>query len=192
MAYRLRGQSYWDSVKVAAGTLSIGAESGMASHLDDLISRSKLLAKQSQPEAAMSLANDLVREYPDEMRVWSLRAYLHERRNEYTSAVADLTRAIDINATEPHFFYSRGRYHFTLGDDHSAIGDFTKGLALCDCHNSDYYREELHFWRAEALLRVGSKPEALADLDFVRNDFTSWTYKLRTKAELLGDCNQPD
>jgi tetratricopeptide (TPR) repeat protein len=161
----------------------------MASHLDDLISKAEELAKHRDGEGAMSLANELVEQYPNDMKVWSLRAYLHERNNDYAEAIADLTRAIEINAAEPHFFYSRGRYNFALGSDQPAIDDFSKGLDLCDHYKSDYYREELHFWRAEALLRLGKKHEALSDLAHVSDDFRSWTYKLRTKAELLGECN---
>jgi tetratricopeptide (TPR) repeat protein len=162
----------------------------MGSHLNDLISKAEELAKHGESEGAMSVANELVEQHPNEINVWFLRAYLHELRNHYAEAIADLTHAIDINADEPHFFYSRGRYNFALGDAQSAIHDFNKGLALCDKHDSDYYREELHFWRAEALLRLGKKQEALSDLGSVRNDFSSWTYKLRTKEELLADCRR--
>jgi tetratricopeptide (TPR) repeat protein len=160
----------------------------MTATLDELISKAKELAKVHDEEGAMSLATELVQQYPQEMRVWSLRAYLHGLQGNYTEAVADLTRAIEINPAEPHYFYSRGRYRFGLSDNPAAIEDFSKGLDLCDRYKSDYYREELHFWRAEALLRLGKKHEALSDLAHVSDDFRSWTDKLRTKAELLADC----
>jgi hypothetical protein len=64
-------------------------------------------------------------------------------------------------------------------------------LEVCERYKNDAYREELHFWRAEALLRLGKKQEALTDLAHVYdNDFASWTYKLRTKADLLADCSK--
>jgi tetratricopeptide (TPR) repeat protein len=162
----------------------------MKLQLADLISRVEELAKSHEDDHAMSLANELVQQYPNETRVWSLRAYLHERSCDFDHAVTDLTRAIDINASEPHFFYSRGRYNFSLGNHLSAIDDFSEALALCDRHNSDYYREELHFWRAEALLKRGMKTEALSDLACVPDEFRSWTYKLRTKADILADCQE--
>jgi tetratricopeptide (TPR) repeat protein len=148
----------------------LGKKLEMPLHLDGLISKAQELVKRQDSHGAMLLANELVKQYPNEIKAWSLRAYLHERNENYTEAVADLTRAIDINALEPHFLYSRGRYYFGLGDDQSAVNDFSKGLVLCDYHNSDYYREELHFWRAEALLRLGKRQEALLDIACVGNE----------------------
>ena len=81
----------------------------MGLHLADLISKIEDLARHHEDDRAMSLANELVEQYPNEMRGWSLRAYLHERNRNFAEAVTDLTRAIDINAFEPHFF--------TAGDD---------------------------------------------------------------------------
>jgi tetratricopeptide (TPR) repeat protein len=171
-------------------TLSIGVITKVTSELDNLIAKAKKLARNRDEEAAMTLANELVAHYPNEMKVWLLRGYLHELGNDYTGAVADLTRAIEINAMEPHLFFTRGANRFALGDDQSAIDDFTEGLDLCDLHKNDYYRETLHFWRAEALLRLGKKHEALADLARVHDGFRFWTYKLRTKADLLDDCHR--
>jgi len=72
------------------------------------------------------------------------------------------------------------------------VDDFTMGLVLCDHYNNDYYREPLHFLRADGLLKLGKKRVALRDLEHVRADFSSWTYKLRTKAELLAECDELD
>ena len=41
---------------------------------------------------------------------------------------------------------------------------------------------------AEVYVKLGKKKEALADLTFVREDLKSWTYKLRTKADLRAHC----
>jgi len=127
---------------------------------------------------------------------------LYGRDSNYAEAVSDLTRAIEINALESaeqsldtgHFkkvdlFFNRGADRFALGDNQSAIDDFTRGLDICDQYNSDDYRETLYFWRAEALLRLGKKHEAIADLARVADDFSFWTYKLRTKKDLLTDCD---
>jgi hypothetical protein len=89
---------------------------------------------------------------------------------------------------EPHLYFTRGRYRFALNDNLGALEDFSKGLQLCDHWNSDYYREEILFWRAETLLRLGKKEDALIDLARVSDDFSSFPYKLRTKRELTADC----
>jgi len=85
-------------------------------------------------------------------------------------------------------FINRGADQFALGDNGSSINDFTRGLDLCELYTSNDYRETLLFWRAEALLKLGRKQEALADLAYVSEDFRFWTDKLRTKGDLLADC----
>jgi hypothetical protein len=75
-----------------------------------------------------------------------------------------------------------------MEDAKTVVQDFSKALELCDFQENDYYREELHFWRAEAFLELGKQREALRDLAKVRDDFQSLTYILRTKQDLLHDC----
>jgi hypothetical protein len=70
----------------------------MSSDLDDVSSKAKGLAKERRYDEAMSLAADLVKRYPNEMKAWSLRAYLHACKDDFEPAIADLTRAIGINA----------------------------------------------------------------------------------------------
>jgi len=161
----------------------------MNSILDSVIANAKDLARRHDYEGAMLLANELIGQHPNEMDVWLLRSYLHELEEDYVEATTDLSRAIELNSMEPHLYYNRGRYQFQLEDYTSAVQDFSKALELCDMYNNDYYREELYFWRAEVLLRLDKQNDALADLSKVRDDFASWTYKLRTKHDLLRDCS---
>ncbi len=128
--------------------------------------------------------------YPNEMEAWSLLGHLHARNHNYQEAIANIARAIDVNPLEPSLFFDRGRYELALGMEKSAVTVFSKGLELCDHHNDDYYRESLHFFRAEALIRLGRKREAVEDLVHVRADFKMWTDKLRNKADLQAECDQ--
>jgi tetratricopeptide (TPR) repeat protein len=162
----------------------------MSSELDQVVARAHQLVKEKKRGDAMSLANQAVEEYRDEMEAWLLRGYLHELSQDYVNAADDLTRAIELNSKEPHLYYTLGRYHFQLRNINAAIEDFSKALDLCDFYKNDYYRDELFFWRAEALLRLGNKNAALKDLENLRDDFTSWTYALRTKRDLITDCQQ--
>lgn len=163
----------------------------MSEELNNLISRAKELIKDKDSEKAMSLANELVKGYSNEAKVWALRGHVHALNSEYVEAASDLTQAINLNPIEIYYFYSRGRYRFAIHDNNSAVDDFTKGLNLCDLHKKDDFREELHFWRAETFLRLGKKTEALSDLDHVpEDDYTSWTDRLRTKAGLVADCGK--
>jgi tetratricopeptide (TPR) repeat protein len=162
----------------------------MNSPLDVLIARAKQLAKAGDDEGAMSLACELTKQHPREMAVWSLRAYLHGLNRDHLQAIEDLTRAIEINQKEPKLFYDRGIEELALRDNQAAVDDFTAGLELCDHYGDDSYREELHFLRAEAFLGLGRKQLALADLQHAREDLKTWTFKSRTKSELLEECRK--
>lgn len=176
----------------------------MTDRLESLIAQAKERAHNGDDEGAMSLANKLVTEHPQDIKVWSLRGYLHRRNNEYAQSVADLTRAMEINAKglgeapmdvagmiAIDLLFNRGADKFAIGDDQSAIDDFTQALMLSERYRSDDYNETLYFWRAEALLRLGKNREALSDLSRVNDEFSFWTYKLRTKRDLLADCENP-
>jgi tetratricopeptide (TPR) repeat protein len=157
--------------------------------LKEKMAKADEFARNRRLGEARLLADELTMQFAEEMQVWLLRSYLCALGEEYTQAILDLDRAIDLNSLEPHLFYSRGTYQFYLGNYTSALSDFTKGLDLCDFHQNDYYREELHFWRAEASLRLGRRLDALNDLSKVRSDFVTWTSRLRTKDHLLAEID---
>lgn len=161
----------------------------MTASLDSLILKAENLAKSGDAEGAISLAHELCGEYPNEIKVWSLCAYLYGRNGGHLEAINALTHAIGINDSEPKLFYDRGIEQLALRNNQAAVDDFTTALELCDKHADDYYRESLHFLRAEAFLGLNRKQHALADLKHVREDLSSWTFKLRTKAELVAECN---
>jgi len=160
--------------------------------LNDLIARAEALARAGDQDGAISMATELVAMYPNELKVWLLRADLYGLNRRYADAIADLTRAIEINPMEPSLLHARGLDALALGNYQEALKDFARGLELCDYHGNDYYRESFHFLRAEAFLRLGKKKEALADLAHVREGMKTWTYALRSKSDLLAECRTLD
>lgn len=137
---------------------------------------------------ALPQASKLIEKYPNEMGAWMLRAYIHGIQRNYNKAIDDLTHAIDISPTEPCLFFDRGRYYLRSSDYQNAIDDFTNGLAACDLHSSDYYRETLHFFRADMYLKLGNKKAACEDLKNVQDGFDIWTDRFCSKQELLAQC----
>lgn len=160
----------------------------METILENKIERAKELARARDATAAARLADELTTSHPEDIRVWILRGHFNELFDDYAAAVKDLTRAMDLTSDEPHLFFTRGRYRFHLDDHEGALDDFASGLKLCDRLNNDYYREAFHFWRAESFIRLGKLHDALQDLSHVGDDQRWWTYKLRTKQDLLRDC----
>lgn len=160
----------------------------MNSELEGSITKAKQMARNQNVPGAMVLANEMLKEHPDEMEIWTLRGYLHELNEEFVQAKADLTRAIELNRLEPHLFYSRGRFAYQLDELREAAQDFSNGLDLCDLHKNQYYRDELLFWRAATLLKLGDKEGSLQDLERLPDDFTSWTDRPQSKHDLVAAC----
>ena len=154
--------------------------------LEDHISKAKALARSGKKYEALQIANELVTYYPGDFRVWDLRGYIHGLIKEYESSIADFTRAIDIKP-EAILYFKRGIKYVEVGDNESAIKDFTKCLEE-ETYGDESYRYTVYFWRAEAFINIGAKEKALSDLIYVPDDFSYWTYKLRTKADLMKDC----
>src|SRR6267143_1063798 len=112
----------------------------------------------------------------------------HRAHNE--AAITDVSKAIAICDKEPDYFYTRGILFFGEGNYRDAVADFTKVIELCDYHKSDYYREEAYFFRADAHVRLKEFERAKADCHYVRDGIRTWTDRLRTKTEILAECQQ--
>jgi tetratricopeptide (TPR) repeat protein len=160
----------------------------MSDMLDALIKKAESLTRDDEVQSALEIANGLIESNPERAEVWLLRAYIHGRSRNYRRAIEDLTEAISISRVEPSIFFDRGRYQLQVREYGKAIEDFSEGLGLCDYHQNDYYRDALHFFRAEAYLQLGRRRKVLADLEHVHDDLPTWTTRLRTKSELLQEA----
>ncbi len=140
--------------------------------------------------AAFEDAVRLAEQHPDEPKIWLMIAYANGMKNDYSAAIAAMTRAIALAPPRTGWYFTRGRYALGAADYESAIADFTKGLVLCDELKMEHDREVLHFLRAEAFVQLGRKAEARADLAHVEEDCVLWTIQVRSKAELLVLCRE--
>jgi tetratricopeptide (TPR) repeat protein len=155
---------------------------------EDLENLIKKIESQSKKDemGALAAASELIKEYSEDVRVWSLRSYIYEAMDRYEDAVNDVSKAILIKPLEPGLYFSRGRYLINLERYKESIDDFSPGIELCDLHNNDYYRETLHFFRAFSYLRMGDKKGVLNDLSHIQDeDFSLWIDGMVSKKEML-------
>lgn len=160
----------------------------MTGLLEKKIRTAEQLARSCDIAAALTIADEVIAESPSEVRAWMLRAYIHELAENHAAAHADLTRAIALDADQPHLLYARGRMAYLLGDYAGALEDFSEALRLGHLHQCDYYDQEISFWRAAANVAVGNFEAARADLSRVNDGFCTWTNGLLSKADLLAHC----
>lgn len=137
---------------------------------------------------AFDEAVKLTEQFPAEAEAWNTLAYANKWKKDYPAAVAAITRAIELRPGRPGLYFTRGGSSLMAGDYDGAIADFTEGLALGNHKEQEAYREVLYFHRAEAYYQLGRTTEAIADLEHVDDDCTSWTVQVRSKADLLALC----
>lgn len=160
----------------------------MSESLDALIERIKDRANDDD-SIALKEALQLAEQHPGEMKVWFALAYVHGRNGNFDDAVASMTRALEIGPRQPALYFHRGDFELERGNLQAALADFTEGIASSNDLQRSHYLKTLYFFRADVLLRLGRKAEARADLAHLPDNFSTWTTTLRTKQELLAQCD---
>jgi tetratricopeptide (TPR) repeat protein len=90
---------------------------------------------------------------------YSRRGAVFASRRDFEQALANLTRACELNPDNAEYFYQRGMVHWELKQGAAAMSDFDLALKL----KPDYLAALLA--RAELLLQSNNKQRAGADLD---------------------------
>src|SRR5689334_6881992 len=161
----------------------------MADDLSCSLNKIAALADAGKFEEALQGTENVLEQFPSRPEVWQLRAHIFRQQGDIGRAINERTKAIELSGKEPHYFYMRGIDLFGLGKYEQAVSDFTKIIELCDYYKSDYYREGAYFFRADAYVRLKEYELARADCARVRDDFRTWTDRIRTKTDILAECS---
>lgn len=73
---------------------------------------------------------ELIEEFPEEGRYYTLRASSWLALDQPDKALADFDKAIDMGYQEAHAFSSRGLFHASKGDYEKAIADYNEALKI--------------------------------------------------------------
>jgi tetratricopeptide (TPR) repeat protein/predicted aspartyl protease len=96
---------------------------------------------------------------PADAAGFSRRGAAAAARHDFAHAIADLTRACELDPNEASYFYQRGMARWQNGQPDPAMSDFEQALKLKpDDLSSLVARADLHVQR-------GENPAAIADLD---------------------------
>lgn len=139
-------------------------------------------------DEALVLIDNLMTESPENPWLWRYRSYVNSMRVRDEDALLEINRAIELASEEPDFFFTRGRIFFLAGEFKEAVADFTTVVQLGDAYGNDYYLEAAYMHRADAYLRRGEFEKAKLDCEHVRDQIRLWTDRLRTKADILEEC----
>ena len=78
--------------------------------------------------------------------------------NQYKNALASINKAIDINPTDPNFYFFRANIYVDLNYDYSALNDYTACILL------DPNNVYAHMQRAFCFSANGFQEEAIRDM----------------------------
>jgi tetratricopeptide (TPR) repeat protein len=105
--------------------------------------RARMRFRHGDAVGAMQILNEMVAQYPDEMRVWLLMGTIRMARKDYDGAFASFERAIAITPDLPAAHYNAADALHHLGRNAEALIQCRAALAL-----APYYQE------ARALMTV--------------------------------------
>jgi tetratricopeptide (TPR) repeat protein len=135
---------------------------------------------------AISLAPNFREAYVRRAESWkSTKSFKH--------AIADLTKALQLDADDPISYRNRGSYQLFLGDNDQAISDYSKAIELKP--DGETYR-----YRGYAFVKKGEFPQAIEDygeaIRLAPDDATNFYMRaaaLRNAGDLdkaLADCEE--
>ena len=96
---------------------------------------------------------------PTDAAGFARRGAASAARHDYDRAIADLTRASDLDPQEPQYFYDRGVARLNVKEPALAFADFEKTLELKPSHVAALVA------RAELLVASGEADAAIANLE---------------------------
>lgn len=131
--------------------------------------------------------------------VYFNRGAAHDRKGDLGAAVADYTRAADLNPDDAETYAVRGAVFQRMGRRDEAMADFSHAITL-DPDGDVPYLLNAYFRRSELYEQKGLYPQALADLDkeislkpaywaVVRNARADIYIKLRRYDDAIADEN---
>ncbi|HEY2481640.1 MAG TPA: aspartyl protease family protein, partial [Caulobacteraceae bacterium] len=99
---------------------------------------------------------------PPDAAGFARRAAAEAARREFTAAVADFSKAMELDPKQPDYAYQRGETHLVAGQSGLAMADFDRTLALAPADSRALIA------RASLRLAAHDNAGALADLDAAR------------------------
>ncbi len=152
------------------------------------------IGKEQGKEACEKYIHDLLADQGlglTRLQELSLARWAFRLNKDYINQLACYDETIQLeNGTRSGSFFLRGRLKFKLKEFEGALNDFSQAIILEEQTPEKYGFEVYFFLRAEVYLKMGRVEECLLDLQNVPEDYECWTYKLRTKVDLLSDIHQ--
>lgn len=123
--------------------------------LDSEIARVQRLSSTGRDSEAVGLCTDLIDEFPGRFEPYFHRALAKHSLGDGSGAIADLSEAIRLNASEPASLFFRGRWQIEAGKYALGISDLHQAIVADETLGSEYYTEPARLSVAVAYLLQG-------------------------------------
>ena len=123
------------------------------------LANASLELSSNNVEGALQMANTMVADYPDQSLAYVGRGTMLDRADKIDEALADYTRAIELDPERADAYSNRAQIYDVQGNHEQAIEDFTHAIAN-DPNDENYY------------LLQGQIYMNLGELDAAIDDFT--------------------
>lgn len=134
------------------------------------------LAKKGEYESAIALCDWLIESPSTKVAGLRQRSAVLEHKGELEHAVEDLEAVISAEVDEPADMHALGLLYLQLGRDREAEQVLARGIKICLAEEATYYLDSCRLLRAEALLRLGQKELALAELTVLPSGYAAYVY----------------
>ncbi len=125
------------------------------------ISNASIMMVDNDLQGALQIMNDAVAAYPNEPLAYVGRGLMLDSLNRPDDAVADYTKAIELDPEDIGAYFNRAGVYRRLGDFDKALEDYTTNIEL------DPTIPESYFIRAEVYIEINDNDSALADYNHV-------------------------
>ena len=99
-------------------------------HQSSRLKRLHLLYGLKRYQEALDDCEILIKAQPENVRLYQVEAMLFESLDRPKDAVSSYTKAIDLDGTNPKYYFNRGQIKLVLQDEKGSCKDFKKSVAL--------------------------------------------------------------
>ena len=145
------------------------------------------LSKRGLHEDAFGLCQKLLDAYPNFYKIYEVRSSIFRRIGDFERAIEDIDQVLRLAPSTAAPYFRKGRYLMLLERYRDAAVEFTNAIKF----DNGYFGDTLLFYRAEALLRVGSYEKCLKDCRGMRSNYSESSFfghRTRTRTEIENDA----
>ncbi len=115
--------------------------------------------KEGQYELAIESFNFALDRNPRNADVYYARGLSRGFLDNYTGAIADLTRAIKLEADQPNYYFYRAYFKSLHGNNRGSIADFSRAIEI------EPYWREAYYNRGVKFVHMGLLEDACMDFE---------------------------